>query len=451
MSTDRGYDPGGIEQIVFVPTRGGVEISHYTMNAARCGQLVRVLGLSGVAYAHPDMAGRANLHYSVHAVDGERYAALVNRESVVAGTRKSTRAHVLLGPARLLGPDVAVRLLAAWPWSPEPDPLTGQLARITSADLATPTDVLPPQGADRAALSRLAIELITRPNEDLIVKLAPEHRAPMLGDLHRLIGPDALAGGFSLHEMAVDDAQALPRLVFVTGWPRSDIETSRRRIDLDGVANDPQAQGTLEYLLQGLLAARANGTPAEFLDRLVPGDPHGRTNRRLLEGFGFSPLMPAVVGPLPAAPQPLPKTKPPVELEPEGTPEPEGAPPPAIGADVEDPGSAVPTDGSTAPEPAPEPALEPAPEPLRNPARDPEEDAERDPEWKPERKTPLPELPPWVSAQRRYQPQQPPYQPPSVENDDDEQGDLLGAFAIVALVAAALILIALVFNTGLHR
>jgi hypothetical protein len=56
-----------------------------------------------------------------------------------------------------------------------------------------------------------------------------------------------------------------------------------------------------------------------------------------------------------------------------------------------------------------------------------------------------------VSAQRRYQPQQPPYQPPSVENDDDEQGDLLGAFAIVALVAAALILIALVFNTGLHR
>lgn len=316
-----------IEQIVYRAESGrGMSPDYYTMPQRDCYQLIKELNLARLIFADPDpeLSGCVNLHYSVYGEAG-RHAILVYRDSVVAGTRNSSLAHVLIGPSDTLSPGNVVPMLQRWPWRSSVARETNLLEPITCGDFRAMAESMREglSEAPSAASDRLLIERVCVGAADLVVKVRPELRATLIQELYRSLGEESLRRGFSFQETAYDDKQTLPGLTFVSKWVRSNISASRHQVDLDELpAGESRRLGSLAGLLrEGFLTGRV----PNVLDQEVTGVKEQVTVGQLLQQSGFR--LPAHPG-LPSERLSPPLVPPPPPTVPNPTSPP--TPPPAV-------------------------------------------------------------------------------------------------------------------------
>ena len=265
------FRDGTVHQIVIRGRAGrGMAPDTFTMSRGECDELIKNLELNRHVYADPDesLAQCVNLH---HAVFGER-AIVIYRRSELVGMRKSAIAHVLLGPSDVLSPENVVPMLMHWPWSSEREDDTGRLRTITYSAVEAAAHSIRAEFPDprrSPELFRLIAERVCSGEEGLVVKVRPGLRAELVWGLYRALGGEALARGFSFHENAYDDKQTLPGLVFVSDWMRSDIEISRRLVDL---SRSPAAWAEERVeVVRSLVDAFREHRVRETVDGPIPG------------------------------------------------------------------------------------------------------------------------------------------------------------------------------------
>ena len=282
-----GSAPGDkyFDQIVYEHRDGrGVIPVRYTMSETDLYRYERGLNLNHHIHAAQDLLADGNLFYQRFGSDN-RWAVLIFRQ-VVATHRRTTRAHVLIGPSDVMTPDAAVAMWY-WPWSMGSvaghGNSDGVLPGVTYAVFREKAKAVTAswQPALTPATHRLLVELVCS-SQPLAVKVHPMMRGDLLAAVAQQ-APALLLDGFSVHETRYDDAQrGLPRLCFLTEeQPRSGFGLRRRLIDLDRAESDPAVSATLSGVLVNAFHSGGTDTVRTALDTTLGSD--ARTIRDLLQ------------------------------------------------------------------------------------------------------------------------------------------------------------------------